>query len=196
MKQHLGKLEAAFLGQQKQIPPQHSAIKLGGKKAYELARKGETVQLSEREIEIHELQLRLLDSERCSYYVKCSKGTYIRALARDMGLFLNNYACLESIRRVQSGQFNVKDAWTLEQLEEQGIEKCLCSCNILVKDLAALDFSESNVLLLQQGNQSPLAKLKPKLNTGIFAMFDNTAKLFGLAQYDVDASKLVIRCIL
>jgi len=107
-----------FTGTVEQRPPIYSALKIAGKRSYDLARSGKEVEHAPRKIEIFELRLKFLDSEHLEYWVHCGKGTYVRALARDIGEELGVGACLESIRRLRSGDFSVEEAYTLEDLEQ------------------------------------------------------------------------------
>ncbi len=105
-----------FIGAIEQIPPMHSAIKVGGKRLYELARKGETVARKTRSVIISEFELTQIDLPVINFRVVCSKGTYIRSLAHDFGEALGVGAHLSSLRRTRIGEFNVKDAYDLEEL--------------------------------------------------------------------------------
>ncbi|MDK9701243.1 MAG: tRNA pseudouridine(55) synthase TruB [bacterium] len=109
----LSEVDAAlpqFLGEQMQLPPSFSAIKVDGKKAYVAARKGKPIELAPRPITIHELRLLRWNSPEVEVAVVCSKGTYIRALARDIGLKLNTVATLSALRRTAIGEISVERA--------------------------------------------------------------------------------------
>ena len=109
---------APFRGDIQQIPPMYSAIKRGGKKLYELARRGEEVERQPRPITIYELEL--LDQVSPSEYtlrVLCSKGTYVRTLCHDIGQALGCGGCLSSLRRTQAAGFTLADGVTLEQVQ-------------------------------------------------------------------------------
>lgn len=107
-----------FLGEQEQIPPMYSAIKINGQKLYELARKGKEVARTPRRITIFELEL--LGGEGADYTirVRCSKGTYVRTLCHDIGQALGCGACMSSLRRTKAGMFTLQQAMTIEQLLE------------------------------------------------------------------------------
>lgn len=107
-----------FTGTQIQVPPMFSAIKQNGKKLYEMARKGIEVERQGREITIHSLKLLSFDGIHAQVEVHCSKGTYIRSLAHDIGVTLGCGACLESLKRTASGRFSIENAVSLEQLEQ------------------------------------------------------------------------------
>jgi tRNA pseudouridine55 synthase len=99
-----------FIGEIDQLPPMYSAIKVGGKKLYELARKGKTIELSARRINVREFELFNFNLPQAEFRVVCSKGTYIRSLAHDLGKAVNNGAYLSSLRRTRIGEFKIEDA--------------------------------------------------------------------------------------
>lgn len=107
-----------FVGEIDQVPPIYSAIKVDGKRAFNLARKNETVVLKSRKVHIKTFQLLNIDLPRIDFAVECTKGTYIRSLVHDYGKALENGAYLTELRRTQIGDFNVNDAFTLEQFKE------------------------------------------------------------------------------
>ena len=110
-----------FLGEQWQVPPMFSAVQINGKRAYELARKGETVELKPKLLLIDEIEVLSFDAETMQLTIRvvCSKGTYIRALARDIGERLNSGAHLIALRRTRVGNTRVEDCMTIEQFLEK-----------------------------------------------------------------------------
>jgi tRNA pseudouridine55 synthase len=114
---------ARFVGEIEQVPPMHSALKRGGVPLYLLARKGETVERAPRRVRIFSIENLGLLGARLELRVRCSKGTYIRTLAEDIGAALGTCAHLAALRRTASGQFRVDDAATLDSLAEmpQGV---------------------------------------------------------------------------
>ena len=111
-----------------QTPPIYSAIQIKGKRAYEYARKGKSVKLEPRQINISELVLNNIDMPFVNVTITCSKGTYIRTFADDFGKKLNNGAFLYKLRRIKSGSFSVENAVDLINFE-----KNLKKCNLLIK---------------------------------------------------------------
>jgi len=103
-----------FLGEIDQKPPIFSAIKMEGKRLYELARKGETAEIKSRKITISEFEITLIDFPKVDFRVVCSKGTYIRSLAFDFGKILGSGAHLSALRRTKIGEFKVSDAKSIE----------------------------------------------------------------------------------
>jgi len=115
-----------FMGKISQIPPMYSAIKIGGKKLYELARKGVEVERKAREITIEELEiLDEISPEEYLIRVVCSKGTYIRTLCHDIGAALGCGAAMSSLRRTMAAGFTISQAVTLEEVQEKGEELLL-----------------------------------------------------------------------
>lgn len=106
-----------FIGDIKQYPPKYSAIKIKGKRAFDYARSDEEIELKARDIHIEDFKLNTERFPELDFEVTCSKGTYIRSLANDLGKELGNGACLKSLRRTRIGDFKVEDAWQLEDLK-------------------------------------------------------------------------------
>lgn len=108
-----------YTGVISQVPPQFSAIKIDGERAYDLAREGETVEIPSREVEIDRLEIvGIPDADRTEFEVECSKGTYVRSLARDMGRDLGCYGHISELRRIEVAPFTEEDAVTLAELEQ------------------------------------------------------------------------------
>lgn len=103
-------------GKIEQMPPIYSAIKKDGKKAYESARKGKEVKLDPRSVEIFQFDITRIELPEIDFVVSCSKGTYIRSLAYDLGRLLNNGAYLKTLKRTRIGDFHLKDAFELTAL--------------------------------------------------------------------------------
>ncbi len=106
-------------GEQEQIPPMYSAIKVNGKKLYEYARLGKQIELASRKIEIYDIYLNRfsLESKEIEFTVECSKGTYIRTLCEDIAEELGTLGCMKELERVEVGTFNIKQAITIEELK-------------------------------------------------------------------------------
>lgn len=108
---------AAFRGKQMQLPPMVSAVKVGGKKLYELARKGVEIEREPREIEIKKLEITRLALPECDFIMECSKGTYVRSFCSDLGAKLGCGGVLTALRRLRSGKFSLDDAVTVDHLK-------------------------------------------------------------------------------
>ena len=115
-----GQIKAAassFLGEIQQQPPLFSAVKKDGKRLYEHARKGEEVEIPWRTVKVDQFDLTRIELPEVDFEIKCSKGTYIRSLARDLGQKLDNGAYLQALRRIRIGDLSVEDAWQLDDFE-------------------------------------------------------------------------------
>jgi len=111
-----------FIGEIEQMPPQFSALKVGGETAYKAAREGRELELKPRLVTIREFELTHVALPEVGFRVVCSKGTYIRSLARDLGTALGSGGYLTSLRRTRIGDYKVEDAWELQKLGEKLIE--------------------------------------------------------------------------
>lgn len=129
-KETVTKAVKSFVGTSNQTPPIYSAIKLNGKKAYELARKGKDVVLKKRKITIHSIESISYRYPTLKFVVACSAGTYIRSLAFDIGETLTCGAYLKNLRRTKIGDFDVKDAYPLDSLTEKNIESYMISLEV------------------------------------------------------------------
>lgn len=107
-------VKAHFVGEIEQVPPMHSAVKVGGQRVYKSARQGKTVEIKPRTIYIESLSFNKIQLPEVEFKVVCSKGTYIRSLVRDIGEMLGVGAYLKHLRRTRIGDFHVKEAYTPE----------------------------------------------------------------------------------
>lgn len=114
-----------FVGEYEQIPPSFSAIKINGKRAYDLARKGIEFEIKSRKVKIHYIKDVEFAYDECSFKVKCSKGTYIRSLCKDIGEALNTYATMTFLERVESGQFTKETSIDFYSLDECKVKENL-----------------------------------------------------------------------
>ena len=105
-----------FIGAIQQIPPIHSAIRVNGKRAYAMARKGKELELKAREVHIKEFEIINIEKLNVEFRVVCSKGTYIRSIARDFGQALGTVAYLSELCRTRIGDFKLADALTIDQV--------------------------------------------------------------------------------
>jgi tRNA pseudouridine55 synthase len=105
-----------FVGKISQLPPLHSAIKVGGKRAYQFARKGKPLELQPRMVEVSEFEITAVNLPEVSFRIVCSKGTYIRSIARDFGQLLGAGAYLSQLCRTRIGHYKLQDALTIEKV--------------------------------------------------------------------------------
>ena len=148
----------SFEGIQMQVPPMYSALKVNGKKLYELAREGKTVERKARPVHFYEIRLLSCRIPRAVIRVTCSKGTYIRTLCHDIGEKLGCGGCMEALRRTRVGAFGIEDSLRLSEIERRVGEGRLCDILIPVHRLFDLPevriFSEAD-RLAHNGNRIP-----------------------------------------
>lgn len=145
-----------FVGTINQVPPMHSALKHQGKPLYEYIRKGETVERASRSVIIHEITLERFAGDEMEFSVRCSKGTYVRTLAEDIGKALGCGAHLRGLRRTAIGRFHLEDAYSWPALEAMTMterDACLLPVDCLLQDLPVLDLDEVQVTRIAQGQR-------------------------------------------
>ncbi len=145
-----------FVGAINQVPPMHSALKHQGKPLYEYIRKGETVERASRSVIIHEITLERFAGDEMEFSVRCSKGTYVRTLAEDIGKALGCGAHLRGLRRTAIGRFHLEDAYSWPALEAMTMaerDACLLSVDCLLQGLPVLDLDEVQVTRIAQGQR-------------------------------------------
>lgn len=159
----LDAVAARFVGRQQQVPPMFSALKRGGVPLYKLARKGIEVEREARPVEVTRFALTLAVPDRIDFTLACSKGTYVRVLAADVGRALGTVAHLERLRRTRVGRFAVEDAVALSALEAlpAGAPLPLLGIRAALADLRAFPASEDVLARLRQGRQEVLVALPP-----------------------------------
>ncbi len=178
-----------FVGCIEQIPPMHSAVKHKGQRLYRLARKGEEVERNARKIEIYSLQLVGLEGSQLEIDVHCSKGTYIRTLAEDIGKTLGCGAYLANLRRTGVEPFRHETSYSLDhlrELHEQGLDyldRCLLPVNSALVDLPELIVETADADFLKQGqvvlvDEAPLA--------GLISLVLENGQFIGIGQASSD----------
>jgi len=153
----------AFIGTIRQVPPAFSAIKVDGRRSYDLARSDEAVDLQPREVRIDEFfHTGSVDSDHASFEVACGKGTYVRALARDLARALGTVGHVSALRRTQAGPFEERRAISLEMLEEMGhtaaLDEQLLPVETALDDIPALALSDLEANRLRCGQPVSLLR--------------------------------------
>lgn len=180
-KQELQAVLAGFMGEISQIPPMYSAIKVNGKKLYELARKGESVERKPRKVKISKLEI--IGEENGDYIldVCCSKGTYIRTLCNDIGEKLGCGGCMSSLRRVKAGAFSVERAQTIEQIQaaaENGeLEGLVLPVDTLFDDKPTLRVNSACEKKLRNGNM-----IKTDRADGVYRVYSESGEFLLLGE--------------
>ena len=153
-REELAAILPRFTGPQEQIPPMFSAIKIGGKKLYELARQGKEIQRAPRPITIFSLEL--MEGAETLLRVRCSKGTYVRTLCHDIGAALGCGGCMESLRRTKAGIYGIEQAHPLEEILSMADPgSLLLPVDSLFSQLPAATLSPKEERLCRNGNVLP-----------------------------------------
>jgi len=169
----------AFVGEIQQIPPAYSAIKVDGERAYDLARAGEKVELEARTVTIHSARVAGADdADHVTIEIECGKGTYVRAIVRDLALALGACGHVSALRRTRVGRFTEQSAVALELLEDLGYEarqsEALLPVETALDDIPVLAVTDEDAFRLKQGRSIVLvprqveavkARLKPGSRT-------------------------------
>lgn len=166
----------SFIGKIKQMPPKYSAIKVNGKKLYEYARKGQEVEIKPREVEIYNIEITNIQKEKkqIEFKVSCSKGTYIRTLCEDIAEKMRTVGYMKELKRTKVGNFNIKQAITLEQLQEKENIKII-TIEEMFKDKEEIILEDSKIILLLNGVKMNIEKPK-----GIYRIYNKQNKFIGL----------------
>lgn len=179
----------SFQGDYMQVPPMYSALKVNGKKLYELAREGKTVERKPRKVILYSIQVKKMDLPRVWMDVECSKGTYIRTLCEDIGRLLGTGGCMEQLKRTRVGNFCIGDSMTLADLqkckEEGKLEECLLPIDAVFDSCRKITVSKNQETLLYNGNRI-LASPKPEdIKDGeMVRMYDQNDRFIALYRYD------------
>jgi tRNA pseudouridine55 synthase len=174
-----------FRGPQMQYPPRYSAIKIQGQPAYKRARAGEVVVLEPRPIVIYALEIRDWISPRLTLAIECSKGTYIRSLAHDLGMQLGCFAYLEALVRTRSGPFTLSESITLEQLAEAVETNCIQHFSFpldkALEQYPAFKLDTETVERIKHGNtfNNPVAN-----NSGLARVYNTNGAFIAIAEWN------------
>ena len=179
-----------FRGEISQIPPMYSAVKVGGRKLYEIARRGGEVERRPRRVTISELQLQGREGEDWSLSVTCSKGTYIRTLCHDIGAALGCGGCMSSLRRMRAGAFTLETAHTLEEVQraaDQGeAEALLLPTDSLFAEYPPLSLGTGDERRVRNGSSVPVAGQE-----GTYRVYNHQGEFLALAFVSKDELKTI-----
>jgi len=146
----------SFAGEYEQLPPMYSAIKVQGRKLYEIAREGKEIERKTRKVQIYSIQIQEIDFPRVRILVECSKGTYIRTLCKDIGDRLSVFGCMEQLERQRSGPFSLESAIKLDSVEEAvkngSIGKYIIPIEKMLEDYRSVSVRGNFDKILQNGN--------------------------------------------
>lgn len=179
---------SSFVGDYMQVPPMYSALKVNGKKLYELAREGKTVERKPRPVHFYEIEILDISFPLVHFRVTCSKGTYIRTLCHDIGEKLGCGAAMESLLRTKVGRFTLDDAITLAQTEE-AVQKGIIESKILgIEEILAeyprVCCTKEGDRLLANGNPLVQALVDAQEKKGWIRMCSSEGSFSGVYQWD------------
>jgi len=186
----------SFLGHYDQVPPMYSALKVDGKKLYELARAGKEVERKARPVEIYEIRIERVELPRVTITVSCSKGTYIRTLCYDIGRMLGCGGCMESLLRTRVSDFYLKDSLTLskiEQLRDDGtLGEHILAVDKVFSSYPHLVMIEEFDKLVHNGNpfQRIQAEGEYEMSDGPVRVYDSKMEFIGIYEPGGDGSLL------
>lgn len=180
----------SFIGEYDQVPPMYSALKVNGKKLYELAREGKTVERKSRRVQIHGIRILEMNLPHVRMEVDCSKGTYIRTLCHDIGEKLQVGGCMEELERTKVGRFLKEDAVTLDEVSqkmEQGEgAELFTPLDQIFEELPAVTVTDAKAWMSYNGNDLPERFLLEKeewTDGQEVRVYDSRKNFIGLYQY-------------
>lgn len=179
-------LETMFSGPLSQFPPAYSAISIGGQRAYDIARAGGDPGLAARAVVIHSLELSWLDDTRLAMRVHCGSGTYIRSLARDIGVEIGCGGHLSGLRRTSAGGFDLAQAATLEELALVAnlgkLEEALLAIDAGISDMNAAVFSEQKAAFARNGLVVEVTPERPAEAGDMVRLYSESGVFFGIGE--------------
>ena len=179
----------SFVGDYDQIPPMYSALKVNGKKLYELAREGKVVERKARRITIHEIEISKINMEQktVTMTVSCSKGTYIRTLCHDIGEKIGCGGAMATLKRTKVSSFMIQDSLTLSEVEELvkagTVEEHLVKVDSLFANLSAVTVSKKYQKYVDNGNKIEISFLTEPVRTSLnqeFRVYDEDQRFVGI----------------
>ena len=192
----------SFVGDIMQIPPMYSAIKVGGRKLYELAREGKEIERKPRPDTIYAIDIKDIDLENGSFTmdVTCSKGTYIRTLCHDIGEKLGCHGCMDKLLRTRVERFCVEDSLTLSQIEtirdEERLEEIIIPIDRMFDEEPAVHLNEELSKAAHNGNALPLGVSESKPAAGQkIRVYDADGAFVGLYQYEKERDRQHFRLL-
>ena len=186
----------SFVGAYEQIPPMYSALKVNGKRLYELARAGKEVERKGRPVEIHSIEILSVSLPEITFRVACSKGTYIRTLCHDIGQKLGCGGTMKSLKRTRVGIFTIDGALKLSQLEElavQGrLEEKVIPVEAMFTELPALTVKDAFARLIENGNAFYPGQAEESVRTpdgGQVRVYDRKGRFYGIYAFSEEKER-------
>ena len=186
----------SFVGAYEQIPPMYSALKVNGKRLYELARAGKEVERKGRPVEIHNIEILSVSLPEITFRVACSKGTYIRTLCHDIGQKLGCGGTMKSLKRTRVGIFTIDGTLKLSQLEElaaQGrLEEKVIPVEAMFTELPALTVKDAFARLIENGNAFYPGQAEESVRTpdgGQVRVYDRKGRFYGIYAFSEEKER-------
>ena len=179
----------SFVGDYAQVPPMYSALKVNGKKLYELAREGKTVERKARNVQIFSIEILEMNLPRVRMSVHCSKGTYIRTLCHDIGAMLGCGGCMEKLLRTKVGVFELQDTLKLAEIDELAkagaVEEKIISVDELFEDYTKVWTTPEFDVVVHNGNRVKKRMLQEKLpaNTESLRVYYSKSEFIGIYEF-------------
>ena len=176
----------SFQGEQMQVPPMYSALKVNGKKLYELAREGKVVERKARPVTFHKIEVLWMELPKVKIRVQCSKGTYIRTLCNDIGEKLGCGGCMEELLRTRVERFALEDAVKLDEvqkaMEEGTVDSLILPVDRILDQYPTAKTTTQGDLLVHNGNRlfSELLQEEPEAESGYDRVYDSEDTIIGL----------------
>ncbi len=176
----------SFQGEQMQVPPMYSALKVNGKKLYELAREGKVVERKARPVTFHKIEVLWMELPKVKIRVQCSKGTYIRTLCNDIGEKLGCGGCMEELLRTRVERFALEDAVKLDEvqkaMEEGTVDSLILPVDRIFDQYPTAKTTTQGDLLVHNGNRlfSELLQEEPEAESGYVRVYDSEDTFIGL----------------
>ncbi len=188
-----------FVGEYDQVPPMYSALKVNGKKLYELAREGKIVERKSRRVMIYNIRILEISLPRVRMEVKCSKGTYIRTLCHDIGNALNCCGCMESLLRTQVSRFSIQESLKLSEIQEikdgGHLAETIIPLDRMFEEYRKVIVKKEAQALAYNGNEIPALQTE---NAGGVSdreqirMYDESDHFIGVYQYHADKKRFIL----
>lgn len=182
----------SFQGEQMQVPPMYSALKVNGKKLYELAREGKVVERKARPVTFHKIEVLWMELPKVKIRVQCSKGTYIRTLCNDIGEKLGCGGCMEELLRTRVERFALEDAVKLDEvqkaMEEGTVDSLILPVDRILDQYPTAKTTTQGDLLVHNGNRlfSELLQEEPEAESGYVRVYDSEDTFIGLFEKKTD----------
>jgi len=186
----------AFKGKLEQVPPMYSAISRDGVRLYKLAREGKVVEREPREITVHSIEVSDFDGREFTLAVRCSKGTYIRSLCRDIGERLGCGATMTELLRTETAGFSIKDTVSLDDLTEENIKEHIKPADLALLGYPSVSVTEKQAIRFSNGGELDLLRLKGSFNDGDIVRVKFGDILLGLGIVRAEMGILKVECVI